>query len=69
MDPALEQIRRAILDSGLTRYALWQRSGVEQSALSRFLSGERTLSLEAVEKLAEALGLEIVIRPKQRKGR
>ena len=69
MERVLEQIRRAIRKSGQSRYAISKKSGVEQSALSRLMSGERGLSLEAVEKLADALDVEIIIRPKRRKGR
>ncbi|MBI1900489.1 MAG: helix-turn-helix transcriptional regulator [Planctomycetia bacterium] len=46
--------------SGLSRYEIWKRTGVDQATLSRFVNGERLLSLDAVDKLAEALGLEIV---------
>ncbi|MCK6454933.1 MAG: hypothetical protein L6Q92_00175 [Phycisphaerae bacterium] len=38
-----------------------------ESALSRLVSGERGLSIEAAEKLALALDLEIIIRPAKRK--
>ena len=65
-----EQLQQAIEDSGLSRYRISQKSGVEQSALSRFLSGERGLSTSSLDKLAELLDLELVTRgPKKKKGR
>jgi len=57
---------RAALESGeVSRYRVSQDTSVEQSALSRFLSGERGLSMEAIDTLAEYFGLEIVIKRKK----
>ena len=70
MGRILEEIRRAVEASGKTRYRIAKESGVAESQLCRLVSGERGLSVESVERLAECLGLEIVIRPKRRrKGR
>ena len=70
MDGVVEQIRKAIEMSGKTRYRIAKESGVAQSQLSRLMSGERGLSVETVERLAECLGLEIEIRStRRRKGR
>jgi transcriptional regulator with XRE-family HTH domain len=60
-------IRTAIEKSGLTLLELWERSGVHHSALSRFLRGERTLTLPAVAKVVDALGFEIELVPKKGK--
>lgn len=57
---------KAIEDSGQTRYAISKGSGINQSMLSRLVNGERAMSFEAAERLADYLGLEIVIRPKRR---
>jgi transcriptional regulator with XRE-family HTH domain len=57
--PLSEQLRRAVKDSGHTRYAIWKATGVSQATLSKFLSGERGLSFEAMDKLAAFLNLEI----------
>ena len=62
-----ESLRRAIRESGMTRYAISVRTGIAQSTLSRFMKGERGLSLTAIDRLMDALGLEI--RPRKRKGR
>lgn len=67
MAEILDRLRQAIREGGKTRYRLAQESGIDESALSRLMSGERGLSIEAAEKLAETLGLEIIIRPVKRK--
>ncbi len=65
-----ERIRKAIEASKLSRYAIAKQSGVSASMLCRFMARQRELSTEAIEKLADALALEIIIRPKrQRKAR
>lgn len=51
-------MRAAIRESELTRYQIWKRSGVSQSVLCRFVNGRSGLSLDAVNRLAEVLGLE-----------
>jgi len=60
-----ETIRRAIAASGESRYAICQRAGIEQAAMSRFMRGGG-LRIETLELIAEALGLEIVVRGKSR---
>jgi hypothetical protein len=55
-----DQVRRAIKDCGLTRYRIYKETGIDQASLSKFLSGERGLSLEALDKLGELLHLEVV---------
>jgi hypothetical protein len=61
-----EALRRAIRQCGMTRYAISVKTGIDQATLSRFMKGERGLSLWAIDKLTAALDLEI--RPR-RKGR
>jgi len=65
----LEQIRKAIEASDKTRYRLSRETGIAQSQLSRLMSGREGLGYHNLEKLADALGLEIVIRPAKKKGR
>jgi len=59
------QLKRAVLDSGLSRYRLAKLSGLSQAQLSYFVNGKRSLTLPAAAKLAEALGLEL--RPKKQR--
>jgi plasmid maintenance system antidote protein VapI len=51
----------------VTRYRLSVLAGIPQSTLSKFVHGERGLSLESIDRLVDALGLEI--RPKRKKGK
>lgn len=57
--PVSERLRAALKKCSESRYALSKRTGISQSALSRFLSGEFNLTLANAELLAEALGFEI----------
>ena len=63
-----DQIRRAVAASGLTRYRISKITGIDQAVLSRFMAGKVGLSMSALDRLADALELEVVAR-KQRKTR
>ncbi len=70
MGQLTKAIQAAVKASERTPYAIAKGAGVARSQLSRLLSGERGLNSETIEKLAEHLGLDIVVRPKRtRKGR
>lgn len=69
MSEILNRLKQAIRDGDKSRYRLSKETGVEESALSRLMSGERGLSIEAAEKVAVALGLEIIIRPVKHKAK
>lgn len=64
--PVYDDIRSAIDASGKSRYRLWQETGISQGQLSQFMAGTKGLSVEALEKLAECLELEIVAKPVKR---
>lgn len=64
-----DQLRGAIQGSGLTRYELWKRSGVDQGALSRFVNSKQSLTLDVVDKLADVLALELVSGASKKKDR
>jgi transcriptional regulator with XRE-family HTH domain len=67
-----DQIRRAIDQSGITRYRLWKITGVSQATLSRFATGKAALSMEALDLIGEVLGMRIVVTKdasKARKGK
>jgi len=53
------QLRRAIEKSPLTQYQLAKVSGINKGILSRFIRGERTITLATAARLAEALDLEL----------
>lgn len=62
------QLRDAIATAGATRYEISKQTGVAQSALSRFMSGERGLTSSAIDVLGEYLDLELTKRkPRGRK--
>ena len=54
-----EQIRRAVRDCGLTRYAISKATDIDQATLSRFMSGERGLPMATLDVLADFLELNI----------
>ena len=66
-----DQLRKAIDDSGLTRYRIAKETGINEAALGKFYHGERGLSMEALNALGECLELTINMgrKPEQRKGR
>ncbi len=50
----------AIRRSGLSLRAIELQTGVARAQVSRFVNGERSLTLPAVDALAKLLGLELV---------
>ena len=58
----IDQLRRAMRDRGESEYAIAKASGVNQSVVNRFASGERGISLETAAKLCEYLKLDLVRR-------
>jgi transcriptional regulator with XRE-family HTH domain len=67
MSRILDQMRQAVGACNKTRYRLSKETGIAQSQLSRLMAGKEGLSYEYLEKLADALELEIVIRPAKRR--
>ena len=61
----VEQIRNAIRDSGQSLNQLSKLCGVDSGRLSRFMRGERELSLGAAEKVCQALHLSLAQLPGQ----
>lgn len=53
-------LRKAIEKSGLSANQLAKKAKVSHTQITRFLSGERTLSLPGVEALCKALGLQLL---------
>lgn len=62
-----DQIRAAIAASDITRYRICKTIGLPESSLSRFMAGRAGLSLETIDKLAELLGLSVLVRRRRRK--
>lgn len=59
-----ERLRKAVLTSKKTRYAIAVGSGVDHAVLRRFMRGERDIKLATAEHLAEYLGLELTQKKK-----
>ena len=57
-----DQLREIIRASGQTEYRLAKELGCHQSALGRFMSGERGVSAKLLDRLGELLGLEITVK-------
>jgi len=66
-----DQIRRAVDECGLSRYEVCKRLGLDQAHLSRFMAGTEGMSIPLLDRLADFLGVRVVIEKKagQRKGR
>ena len=62
-----EQLRKAIDESGLTRYRIAQETQISESTLSKFYLGQRGLSMEALDALGECLDLTITVGRKPQK--
>ena len=67
MSKLLKGILKAVEESGETRYQIAKGSGVSNAQLSRVVRGLASLSIENVERLADYLGLEIVLRRRRRR--
>jgi hypothetical protein len=59
-----DRLRRAVRESEATRYALSKTTGISQAVLCRFVAGTAGMSLDSIDKLVDALNLEI--RPRKR---
>ena len=66
MRSLVEQLISAIESSEQTRYEISKATGVAQSQLSRLVHGENRMSIDNIERIANYLGLEVVLRPKSK---
>jgi plasmid maintenance system antidote protein VapI len=55
----IDQLQKAIAASGETEYAIAKASGVDTGVLSRFVRGERSITLATAAKLCSHLGLRL----------
>jgi antitoxin component HigA of HigAB toxin-antitoxin module len=60
MGSMTDVVRRAIEASGLTPAEIGRQAGISKSQLSRFMRGERSMTLETADKLAKVLRLRMV---------
>ncbi len=61
-----DQIRAAIDDSEMTRYAIAKKLGIAQATMSRFMADKRGMRLSVIDDLADLLGLEVVVKRSRR---
>lgn len=61
----IEALREARYAKGISLRALAACSGYDTTGLCQWERHRRTMSLRAACDLAEALGMEIIIRPKE----
>ena len=55
-----DQIRKAIEDDEMSRYAISKATGVSQGDLSNFVHGKKMISLRGLDKIADLLGLHVL---------
>lgn len=55
-----EQLRLAIAESGVSRYAISKETGIAQSTLCKFMQGKGGLSIEGIDAIGQLLGLAVV---------
>ena len=64
-----ETVRTAIQSCSESQNAIAREAGIDKSLLSRFLKGERGLSIESLERLCKYLGLRFIATRKGKKGK
>jgi len=69
MTDLTESLREAIEQSGQTRYAIAQGTGISEAQLSRFVRRIQGISIENAQIIAGHLGYDIALKPKRRVGK
>ncbi len=62
-----DQLRYAIESGKKSRYQISKETGINQGPLSRFVCGHGSMTLTSIEKIAECLDIELVIRKRKRR--
>lgn len=63
-----DQVRHAIDQCGLSRYAISKATGITEGGLSRFMSGENDMTLRMLDRIAPVIGVSLkVSKPKRAK--
>jgi plasmid maintenance system antidote protein VapI len=60
----IETIKKQIEKNGLSRYRIWQDTGVDQATLSRLMQG-KTITAETADILCKYFGLELKSKKKK----
>ncbi len=65
-----DQLRQAVADSGRTLGEFSRGTGIDKTALSRFVNGERGVSMESLDAIGDYLDLRLVGgKPRMKKGK
>ncbi len=67
MATVTETLRTAIETCGRSRNQLSKETGIDPATIHRFFHGQGSLSADGIDRLAEALELELVSRRKTKK--
>ena len=59
--PLSESLKLAVRESGKTVYQVCKEAGISQIMVSRFMSGERDIRMGTADKLANVLGLKLMV--------
>lgn len=57
-----DQLRAAVADSGLSHYRIAKDTGISQPIITRFVNGDRSVSLDTAGKLAAYFGMSLARR-------
>ena len=61
-----DQIRQAIETCGKSRYQIAKESGVDAATLCRFVQGQHGLLMDSLDRIAECIGLQVVVKGEAR---
>lgn len=64
-----EKLRECIEKSELSYNQIAQNAGVPTPSITRFVAGERGLSMDVIDRLAKYFQLELTDKPKKRGGK
>ena len=67
--PLSEQLRELVRSSGLSMMAVARGAEIDPAALSRFLSGQRGLSMPSLDRLGEFLDVKVTARRRARRAK
>lgn len=62
---ALIELRRAWIASGLAHQEIARRTGINRTSVTRALNGKHISTLETFTRLADALGYDLALIPRE----
>lgn len=61
------QLKKAIEQSGKTRYQISLETGIAQSVLSRFMHDKGGVSIESIDLICKSIGARLVSAPRTKR--